>query len=349
MRDDQGEMVVIKRKEQTGKGELTWRRGWMALGLVLFAVMSACSSWRTPAPVCLAGARLDSSGRCQAQHAPRHHLPFRAGTKVRVTQGFHGYTSHREDLAYSVDMACEEGTPVVASKAGVVWAVEKESNQGCAERECVDQANYVVLDHGDGTFSQYFHLRHKGVVVEPGEQVCRGQVIGICGNTGFSSGPHLHFAVLNTQRATIPVTFVEGPKETGGLLLPRQSYISENRRESACGEVGYSPLGRDGFAHQGISLRREVPAVVKVGDSSSMVFEGRYGGDQPFVALHRRRVGTKEWTEECVEVSEDGRFGFIADWPLGRFSQGYYFLMLTGADEACRAAGWAWSYRIWVR
>lgn len=316
---------------------------------MVLVLMSACSSWGGSTPICLAGAKVDSRGRCQAQMAPRHHLPFRVGTEVRVTQGFHGYTSHREDLAYSVDMACEEGTPVVASRAGVVWAVEKESNQGCAERSCVEQANYVVLDHGDGTFSQYFHLRHKGVVVEPGEQVCRGQVIGLCGNTGFSSGPHLHFAVLNTQRATIPVTFVEGPDETGGVLLPRQTYLSENKRETNCGGVEYSALGRDAFAHQGIQLRRQVPTVVKVGDSMSMVFEGRYGGNQPYVALHRREVGTDKWVEECVEVGEDGRFAFIADWPVGRFGAGYYFLMLTGADEGCRAAGWAWSYRVWIQ
>ena len=137
--------------------------------------LSACAGPRASGPLCLSGASLDGKGRCVAQQAPEHHIPFRAGERVRVTQGFYGFVSHREDLAYAVDFACEEGTPIVASRDGVVWSMRRDSGRGCADPSCVDDANFVVLDHGDGTYSSYYHLQREGVVVDVGDQVCAGQ------------------------------------------------------------------------------------------------------------------------------------------------------------------------------
>ena len=57
------------------------------------------------------------------------------------------------------------------------------------------RANYVRILHDDGTMGLYAHLRPEGVLVRVGQRVRQGQQIGLSGNTGFTSGPHLHFAV----------------------------------------------------------------------------------------------------------------------------------------------------------
>jgi murein DD-endopeptidase MepM/ murein hydrolase activator NlpD len=57
--------------------------------------------------------------------------------------------------------------------------------------------NYVVQDLGGGRFALYAHLQPGGVLVNPGDRVRRGQVLGLVGNTGLSSEPHLHFHVVD--------------------------------------------------------------------------------------------------------------------------------------------------------
>jgi murein DD-endopeptidase MepM/ murein hydrolase activator NlpD len=57
------------------------------------------------------------------------------------------------------------------------------------------RANFIRLLHDDGTMSLYAHLKSDGVLVRPGQRVTAGQRIGLSGNTGFTTGPHLHFAV----------------------------------------------------------------------------------------------------------------------------------------------------------
>ncbi len=316
------------------------------VGMSLF--LACCSGWQPPSPICMAGAQLDRNGQCQPQRAVEHHFPFRAGHEARVTQGFYGFDTHREDLAFAVDFACEEGTPITASRSGVVWSVRSDSNISCPDPECVDDANYVIIDHGDGTYSSYFHLQHKGVVVEPGDQICRGQLLGLCGDTGYASGPHLHFAVLSAQWSTIPVAFAGADDDLSGIVLPRQRYESQNERQATCDDTDYSRLSEDAFAHRGILLGESLPLVVEEEGERRMLVEGKYFGEESYVAIHRRRTDNAQWLEQCVEVDEDGEFSFQVDWPEQIFDTGYYFLMLTGSDEHCSAPGWAWAYRVRV-
>jgi murein DD-endopeptidase MepM/ murein hydrolase activator NlpD len=62
-------------------------------------------------------------------------------------------------------------------------------------------ANHIIIMHNDGTFAIYNHLMRYGVSVNVGDKVKKGYPIGYSGNTGYSSGPHLHFAVF---KATSP-------------------------------------------------------------------------------------------------------------------------------------------------
>ncbi|MBA2664058.1 MAG: M23 family metallopeptidase [Bradymonadaceae bacterium] len=321
---------------------------WKLVALVfVVALVWGCASFRPTSPVCLAGAHLDAYGRCQVQQAPGHHIPFRAGHKVKVMQGFHGYVSHKEDLAFSVDFGCELGTPIVASRRAVVWAVRKDSNSGCADQSCVDQANYVILDHGDGSYSEYYHLLHHGVTVKEGEHVCAGQVIGLCGNTGFSSGPHLHFAVSDAARHTIPVQFQELGRDNFGYVVPDTAYTSQNERQVHCGKTRYSDLSRDAFVHQGVLLRDAIPGVI-VKDRRTMTIAGTYYGDHTHVAVHRKPASSGRWVEHCVPVDPKGRFLVTINWPQASFPNGFYWLMITGSDKNCASPGWAWSYKVRV-
>lgn len=138
-------------------------------------------------------------------------LPYAPGKSFRIVQGWGSRFSHKGLEEYSIDFDMPEGTAVHAARAGVVARVVESNTRGCWEDGCGKYANFIVVLHSDGTTGEYYHLKKDGALVEPGEAVARGQKIGLSGNTGHSTMPHLHFAVYratdwgNTQ--SIPVIF----------------------------------------------------------------------------------------------------------------------------------------------
>lgn len=119
--------------------------------------------------------------------------------KGRCVQGnncIHG--THKDSLKYAFDFDLNIGTPIVAAKDGVVVACCKKYTQGGALKVLKARANFIVLRHSDNTYTRYYHLKYDGVVVNPGDHVVEGQIIGHSGNTGFSTGPHLHFDCVDT-------------------------------------------------------------------------------------------------------------------------------------------------------
>ncbi len=311
-------------------------------GYIIALFLFGCSQY--PAPVCLSGAYLDESRHCVAIEAPVHHIPFQYGFKTSVTQGFHGLYTHKGDEAYAVDFSCETGDPIAASRSGKVLHVKEDSDEGCSDASCTDMANYVTIDHGDGSFSEYGHLQHLGALVEVGDDVCAGDVIALCGSTGYSLSPHLHFSVLDQSRRTLPVQFAEPRLNRGfGFAIPDAKYTSQNGLRASCKKVDYSPLSRNAFAHQGIVLSEDLNIDFP---REATIVKGDYFGDHPYIAIHRRSVLSKEWTASCYPVS-DGKFEALIDWkdidPLG-----HYFVMMVGANKYCSApvSGWSWAYLI---
>jgi murein DD-endopeptidase MepM/ murein hydrolase activator NlpD len=125
-------------------------------------------------------------------------LPYPSGLTFSVLQGFHGAFSHRGSNEFAVDFNCPVATPVVAARPGRVVAVNASAQGSGTTPEYLDdkRANFVLVLHDDGTLGEYMHLAPSGVRVKPGQHVERRQPLGLSGNTGFSSTPHLHFQVM---------------------------------------------------------------------------------------------------------------------------------------------------------
>jgi murein DD-endopeptidase MepM/ murein hydrolase activator NlpD len=123
-------------------------------------------------------------------------LPLPAGTRYELEQGFGGKFSHNDaENHYALDFAVPEGTPVLAARAGVVMQVEEGFRAHGTDPRFGDRANYVRVLHDDGSMAVYAHLAPASMLRRPGDHVVVGQLVGKSGNTGFSTGPHLHFSV----------------------------------------------------------------------------------------------------------------------------------------------------------
>ena len=139
----------------------------------------------------------------------RYALPFAAGTKFRLAQGFGGRFSHADaENRYALDLEVPEGTPVLAARAGVVMQVEEDFRAHGTDARYADRANFVRVLHEDGSMALYAHLAPSSLLRRPGDHVSVGQLVGKSGNTGFSTGPHLHFCVQrNAGLALVSIPF----------------------------------------------------------------------------------------------------------------------------------------------
>ena len=165
-------------------------------------------------------------GEMDAVHRPPgpYRPPIAPGASFSIGQAFGGTFSHSEPQSFhAVDIAMPVGTPIHAARAGVVMDRERFFHRAGQDlRRDGPRANFVRILHVDGTMAVYAHLDYEGVAVFPGEQVERGQYIGRSGNTGYSSGPHLHFVIQknrNMQLVSVPFEF-EGAD--GRPVTPRE-------------------------------------------------------------------------------------------------------------------------------
>ena len=150
--------------------------------------------------------------------------PFTAFKPMRITQAFHGSFSHnRQPSLYAVDISMPVGTKITAVKSGIVISTKDDYHAaGITSGFFYDKANYVDILHDDGSYATYGHLLLGGVKVKPGEQVEAGEVIALSGNTGFSTGPHLHFAIRHNAQGrskSLPFKFRQANQKT---LLPER-------------------------------------------------------------------------------------------------------------------------------
>jgi murein DD-endopeptidase MepM/ murein hydrolase activator NlpD len=137
-------------------------------------------------------------------------LPMDESSGWQIGQGFHGGFSHTDEQnLFAVDLIVPEGTPILAARDGVVMQVESAFDRsGLSKEKYAERANLVRIVHDDGSMAIYAHLKENGVYVRVGQRVSVGQQIAISGNTGFSSGPHLHFCIqVNRGMRLVSVPF----------------------------------------------------------------------------------------------------------------------------------------------
>lgn len=152
-------------------------------------------------------------------------LPYQNGTKHLFVQGANSKFSHKDELSFDFKMA--KGSRVCAAREGVVIATKNDSDKGGLKDEYLDDGNHIIIRHVDGSVGQYWHLEQNGVLVQVGDSVRKGQIIGLSGNTGYTAFPHLHFQVTDAGGKEILPRF----KTKKGVIYirPGHWYKSINR------------------------------------------------------------------------------------------------------------------------
>lgn len=154
-----------------------------------------------------------------------YRLPFPEGESYLVSQSFGGVFSHQDDAnKFAVDIAMPVGTAIVAARDGVVMDVERDFKGNGTKAYYLERANQVRVLHDDRCMAVYGHLKLESIQVRPGQKIQAGDKIAESGNTGFSSGPHLHYVVqcnVGGRIVSVPFQF----KTAAGILPPERGMI----------------------------------------------------------------------------------------------------------------------------
>lgn len=153
----------------------------------------------------------------------RYHPPFASYRKFQISQAFNGTFSHTDEQnKYAVDLSMPEGSEVHAARTGVVMSLENDYFKGGTDKQAYkSHANSIRILHEDGSMAVYAHLQVDRAQVYAGMPVKAGQLIAYSGNTGFSSGPHLHFAVQVNQGMNLVSVPFEFTDNQGKLSKPK--------------------------------------------------------------------------------------------------------------------------------
>jgi murein DD-endopeptidase MepM/ murein hydrolase activator NlpD len=154
-------------------------------------------------------------------------LPYPVGESYVVLQSIcNSPGSHRNQLAYDFEMPI--GAEVTAARGGVVM-LASDNTPDIGTRQYQGQANYIYIQHEDGTVAFYAHLKQDSVTVGRGDQVETGQRIAASGNSGYTGGiPHLHFGVYAwwppEEGYDVPVNFRNAT--AFGALMQQGRYLA---------------------------------------------------------------------------------------------------------------------------
>ncbi len=138
-------------------------------------------------------------------------LPFAGDIEVKIghPEGEYAHENFLESK-YAVDFFLDVHTAIFAVDDGLVIEMKKNFDEYGIDKKFAERANFVVLKHKNGTYSEYVHLGKDKVVVTEGQDVKKGDLVGYTGMSGCMDLPHLHFnlaIVENGKAFSIPVEF----------------------------------------------------------------------------------------------------------------------------------------------
>lgn len=138
----------------------------------------------------------------------------------------------RDAIHTGVDYALPPGTPVPAAAAGIVRSAEPNGGYG----------KWVLIEHASGLASAYAHLDSFAPGIAPGARVAQGDIVGFTGDTGHSTGPHLHYEVLVDGEPVDPMSHAASARDMlrGADLARFNAVFGELLRDYA----GTAPLAR---------------------------------------------------------------------------------------------------------
>jgi murein DD-endopeptidase MepM/ murein hydrolase activator NlpD len=249
-----------------------------------------------------AGPRRSRSLAACARDAFRVLLPFEARDTAFVSQGNDGRFTHHGQARFAFDFNVPIGTAIVAAAPGVVTQAQDRFDRS-ADMD-PEQYNFVLLDHGNGVLTEYGHLRHHGTRVRPGQRVAQGELIGYSGDTGRSTGPHLHFVVVDPSMQSRPACFLD--VDSG---VPRAGDVVESGNVpglALTGEFHPATLPRSLYAGQHVALESDLPLLLP---DTSVEIRGKVDLPSREVLVWVRPQGALEPTRRLVApVDADGRF-----------------------------------------
>jgi murein DD-endopeptidase MepM/ murein hydrolase activator NlpD len=145
-------------------------------------------------------------GRVKPDNSYVYNLPFAKGSKFLLIQAYNSGMSHKNEL--SLDFKMHKGSKICAAREGVVEGMRKDSDVGGLKDDYLNEGNHVIIRHADGSVAYYWHLQKDGALVNVGDTITKGQLIGYSGNTGYTAFPHLHFQVQDKNGNDIATRFI---------------------------------------------------------------------------------------------------------------------------------------------
>ena len=266
-------------------------------------------------------------------------LPYRAGNAHTCIQGNGGDQSHHPGgkNEFAVDFRMSPGTRVCAAAAGRVVALVQDIAEDAPWSDFGEFRNFIWIDHGVGLYTVYGNIREGSATVRLGQLVNGGQQIAKSGEAEMHQHPHLHFAVTDSARRTVPLRFVDKgiPKKDKGIPILGQLCESENDGTGMSWFMQDSMLAADTFGET-IQITSPIPAS-SLRWNEKYTLRGRVVGEatRRVALFFTRPPGTHAVAHRMFPVKSG--LGFELSFTLAEFGalteQGYRFSLAPVAKD----------------
>lgn len=165
------------------------------IAAALLFLLAGCSVSNNPLRKEL---KLLQKGKLKDDSSFIYHLPYEENKTHVLVQGYFSNYTHKHRAA--LDFKMKRETKICAVRDGIVVRLKEDGNKGGSNSKYRSFGNFVVIQHADSSRSGYWHLQLNGVLVNIGDTVKQGQVIGLSGKTGYTYFPHLHFIIWRSDK-----------------------------------------------------------------------------------------------------------------------------------------------------